>query len=153
MTTVNDGRMIAMNNRTLYEHSYAVLPRRGDRNVDVIPGLAYFARATEILGTLQGEFGLSNIQANLLASLYCGQLCSSLESWSWLSQACRNCLLLMRGYVRPQQSQAPANDSSHLFLADAKKDAVRVELIYFAYWTCYQFERWVQDRFRVNMSH
>jgi len=59
----------------------------------------------------------------------------------------------MRGYVLPQQSQAPADDSSHPFLADVKKDVVRVELIYFAYWTCYQFERWVQDRFRVNMSH
>ena len=32
---------------------------RGDRNVDVIPGLAYFARATEILGPLKGDVARS----------------------------------------------------------------------------------------------
>ena len=29
--------------------------RRGDKNIDVIPGLAYYARAVEILGALQGN--------------------------------------------------------------------------------------------------
>jgi hypothetical protein len=44
------------------------------RNLDVIPGLAYAAFATDILGNEIGENTLHHVHANILASLYFGQL-------------------------------------------------------------------------------
>ena len=66
-----------------------------DRNIDVIPGLAYYVQGAEMLGTLHGGNDLSHVQAMLLASMYCGQFASLLEAWSWLSQAGHACLFLM----------------------------------------------------------
>ena len=96
---ISEPRSMSFNPRSSSEHHYTENHWRGDKNVDVIPGLAYFAKATEILGSLQGATDLSNVQANLLASLYMGQLASSIESWTWINQACRSCLFLMRGCV------------------------------------------------------
>jgi len=67
-----------------------------ERNVDVIPGLAYYARAAEILGTLNGGQDLMHVQASLLASLYVSQVACVLESWSWIQSACRACHFLVR---------------------------------------------------------
>ncbi len=68
----------------------------GTKNVDVIPGLAYYAFATDILGNLHGGNDLTYIQANLLAGLYAGQLARVFESWSWINSACRACQVLVR---------------------------------------------------------
>lgn len=69
---------------------------RPEKNVDVIPGLAYFARATDILGNLHGGNDLSHVQANLLAGLYASQMACVIESWSWIQTACRACHFLIR---------------------------------------------------------
>ena len=69
---------------------------RSERNVDVIPGLAYFARAAEMLGVLNGGQDLMYVQACLLASLYTSQMACVLESWSWIQNACRACRFLVR---------------------------------------------------------
>ena len=61
------------------------------KNVDRIPGLAYYAKATEILGNVHCGNDLSHVQACLLAGLYMGQLGRVLESWSWINSACRAC--------------------------------------------------------------
>lgn len=68
----------------------------GLRNVDVIPGLAYYAYATDILGNCHGGNDLSHVQANLLAALYAGQLARAFESWAWIHSACRACRYLVR---------------------------------------------------------
>ena len=68
----------------------------GLRNVDVIPGLAYYAYATDILGNCHGGNDLSHVQANLLAALYAGQLARAFESWAWINTACRACRYLVR---------------------------------------------------------
>lgn len=68
----------------------------GARNVDVIPGLAYYAQATDILGNCHGGNDLAHVQANLLAGLYAGQLARTFESWSWIHTACRACRYLVR---------------------------------------------------------
>ena len=70
--------------------------RKQDKNVDVIPGLAYFVRAAEILGCLHGGNELTNVQACLLAGLYTSQLACVIESWSWIQTACRACHFLIR---------------------------------------------------------
>ena len=66
------------------------------RNVDVIPGLAYFAQALDIMGGLVGSNELENVQAGLLAGLYWGQLARVLDSWKWISWACMGCQILIR---------------------------------------------------------
>jgi len=70
--------------------------QRLEKNVDVIPGLAYYARAAEVLGTLNGGQDLMYVQACLLASLYVSQMACVLESWSWIQNACRACHFLVR---------------------------------------------------------
>jgi hypothetical protein len=66
------------------------------KNMDVIPGLAYYAFATDILGNLQGGNGLLHVQAALLAGLYAGQLAHPFQSYGWIHQASRACLVLVR---------------------------------------------------------
>lgn len=66
------------------------------RNVDVIPGLAYYAYATDILGNCHGGNDLSHVQAHLLAALYAGQMARTFESWTWINSASRACLYLVR---------------------------------------------------------
>jgi hypothetical protein len=70
------------------------------RNLDVIPGLGYYALATEIMGTLMGGNDLPHVQAGLLAGLYCGQLGRALESWKWINWACTSCQVLLRKFVK-----------------------------------------------------
>lgn len=69
------------------------------KNMDVIPGMAYFAYATDILGNLQGGNGLSHVHACLLAGLYTGQLAHPFASHGWIYQASRACQVLVRPYV------------------------------------------------------
>ena len=69
------------------------------RNVDVILGLAYYAYATDILGNCNERKNLTYIEANLLASLYAGQLARAVESWSWIYTICRACQYLVREWV------------------------------------------------------
>jgi hypothetical protein len=70
------------------------------RNVDVVPGLAYYTIATEILGSLNGGNDLPHVQAGLLAGLYCGQIGRVLESWRWINSACIGCQVLLRKFVK-----------------------------------------------------
>ena len=71
-------------------------PLPGQRNIEVIPGLAYYAKATDILGNCHGGNDLAHVQAHLLAGLYAGQLARAFESWSWIFTACRACRYLVR---------------------------------------------------------
>ncbi|KKA18870.1 clr-1 [Rasamsonia emersonii CBS 393.64] len=93
------------------------------RNMDVIPGLAYYAYATDILGNLQGGNGLYHVQAALLAGLYAGQLAHPFQSHGWISQASRACQVLVRSKRYEKMQDGPMKD-----LCD------------FAYWTCLQLE-------------
>lgn len=72
---------------------------RKERDVDIIPGLAYYKYATQILGSLQGGNGLPHVQAALLAGLYAGQLAHPFQSHGWINQAARACQVLVRSYV------------------------------------------------------
>jgi hypothetical protein len=89
------------------------------RNVDVIPGLAYYAEASKILGTLIGGNELSHVQAYILAGLYFGQLGRVLDSWKWIFIACTSCtVLVMKDKLQPDQ------DPKHQVL------------LRYAFWTC-----------------
>lgn len=90
-------------------------------NADVIPGLAYYAHATDILGNLHGGNELPHVQAGLLAGLYAGQLGRVLESWKWINWACIGCQVLVQRYTWDELD---------------KVDPIRI-----AFWTCLQLER------------
>lgn len=64
-------------------------------NVDVIPGLAYYNVACDILGGFRGAYDLSHVQAALLAGLYMGQLAHVHASHDWLTQAGKACQVLI----------------------------------------------------------
>lgn len=59
------------------------------KNYDVIPGLDYFAYATDILGNQLASYDLSNVQAHLLAGLYYGQLGRVIASFRHIRIACQ----------------------------------------------------------------
>ncbi|KAF2802024.1 uncharacterized protein BDZ99DRAFT_527970 [Mytilinidion resinicola] len=101
-------------------------------NIDILPGLAYYAYATDILGNLHGGNEVSHAQAFLLAGLYMGQYVRVLESWSWINTACRVCLILVK------------KDEKNLGLHPQNKlnsiDAYKLNLLKCVYWTCLQLE-------------
>ena len=66
------------------------------RNLDVIPGLAYYAQATDILGNLTGSTSLVHVQCCILAGLYSGQLANSIESLGWIQNAARTLMVILR---------------------------------------------------------
>ena len=66
------------------------------RNLDVIPGLAYYAQATDILGNMTGSHDITYVQCCILAGLYAGQLANAVESLVWIQSAARGCCILAR---------------------------------------------------------
>lgn len=66
------------------------------RNIDYLPGMAYFSYATDIIGNQQGGHTVGHAQANILAALYIGQYARVLESWSWIHSACRITMVLIK---------------------------------------------------------
>jgi hypothetical protein len=78
------------------QHAHAGKSQRELRNIDVIPGLAYFGKAMEIMGVMAGGNELENVQICLLAGLYWGQLGRVLDSWKWINYACMGCQILVR---------------------------------------------------------
>ena len=57
------------------------------RNMDVIPGLEYFALATDIIGSHVAGHNLKHVYVFILAGLYHGQLGRIIESWSYINLA------------------------------------------------------------------
>lgn len=94
----------------------------GARNVDVIPGLAYFAQATVIMGPLTGLQTLTVAQCYLLAGLYTGQLANTSESLTWIQMACRICRILV-------------SEESFTRMREAKKEIIKI-----AFWSSLQLE-------------
>jgi hypothetical protein len=66
------------------------------RNIDRVPGLAYYAFATDIIGNQLGGTGLQHVHACILASLYQGQLGRVMESHAYISAACRALQVMLR---------------------------------------------------------
>jgi hypothetical protein len=106
------------------------------RNVDVIPGMAYYVRATEILGLYQGGSELAHVQAYILACLYTGQLACVIQSWKWIDQAARSCRPLVY------------NDKN----AKNDEDPAQRRLIRLAFWSCVQLESDILAEFDFKPS-
>jgi hypothetical protein len=66
----------------------AASPAPPKKNYEIIPGLEYFAYATDILGNHLGSYKLNYIQAHILACLYYGQLGRVIPSFRHIRFAC-----------------------------------------------------------------
>lgn len=66
----------------------AASPAPPKKNYEIIPGLEYFAYATDILGNHFGSYKLNYIQAHILACLYYGQLGRVVPSFRHIRFAC-----------------------------------------------------------------
>jgi hypothetical protein len=74
-------------------------PKVRRRHIDIYPGLAYFAYASDILGNNHGGNEIIHAQAFLLAGLYLGQLGRVLESWTWIYDCFRVATILRARWV------------------------------------------------------
>ena len=114
--------------------SSPAVPQR--KNMDVIPGLAYFSRAADILGKLPGGVDVSYIQAYLLAGLYMGQLARVIPSYDYINRASVATQILI-------QSEAYVNKTM---------EARRRNLINFAFWSCLQLESDIAAELELPLS-
>ncbi|EXJ75519.1 uncharacterized protein A1O5_00025 [Cladophialophora psammophila CBS 110553] len=106
------------------------------KNMDVIPGLAYFAIAADILGELPGGADVSHIQAYLLAGLYMGQLARILPSYFYINKACVAAQILLESTPYVNNTMKPA----------------RRNLINFAFWSCLQLESDIAAELELPLS-
>jgi hypothetical protein len=120
------------------------------RNIDILPGMAYFSYATDILGNQNGGNTVAHAQAMLLAALYLGQFGRVLESWSWTNNACRICLVLIRREGNKiTRKKLVTNDAGEDVVegpneeGQSAEERHRLNLIKCVYWTCLQMERYV----------
>ncbi|KAJ5102946.1 hypothetical protein N7532_003475 [Penicillium argentinense] len=96
------------------------------KNYKVIPGLALYGYAIQILAFLHSGIHLQHVQANLLAGLYAGQLAHPFSSHSHIHKAAWACQVLVASKeykALAAQGGGPAQDLDN-----------------FAYWTCLQLE-------------
>lgn len=70
--------------------------QRTPRNLDIIPGMAYFSHATDILSSFSGSTSLRYTQACLLAGMYAAQIAHPFTTHAWIQQACRACKVLIQ---------------------------------------------------------
>lgn len=124
------------------------------KNMDVIPGIAYYARAAEILGDQGDGNDLIHAQMFLLAGLYKGQLARVKESMSWITMAGRVIQTLLDRYKL-------YNDNYWTAYGDVRKQHengqklitdMRQNLIVLASWTCLQLESDILAELRLPSS-
>ena len=73
-------------------HGYALR-----KNYEHLPGLEYFALATDVLGNFQGAYNsMKDVYANIFAGLYHGQLGRPMESFSFIHKASHKLQVIMR---------------------------------------------------------
>ncbi|KAF2819543.1 C6 zinc finger domain-containing protein [Ophiobolus disseminans] len=108
------------------------------RNIDMLPGMAYFSYATDIIGNQQGGHTVGHAQAMILAALYIGQFARVLESWSWIHSACRVTMVLIKQDYNKLHREFHVSGEAKRVLSP--KERYRLELVMLVYWTCVQLE-------------
>ncbi|KAJ3557526.1 hypothetical protein NPX13_g9907 [Xylaria arbuscula] len=97
------------------------------RDFHAIPGIEYFALATTIMSSQVGGYSLEHVHAQILASLYCGQLGRVLDSSFYISSASRTVQILVSMY------------QDRLFVQNLTFLSCDNQLV-LAFWTCLQLE-------------
>ncbi|KAK4614344.1 uncharacterized protein CLAFUR5_09229 [Fulvia fulva] len=127
----------------------------GPRNLDVIPGVAYYAKAAEILGDQGDGNDLVHAQMFLLAGLYKGQLARVKESMSWFSMAGRAIMILLDRYKLYNDNywEAYGDVRRQHERAQNKIKDTRQSLIVLASWSCLQLESDILAELRLPSSN
>ncbi|QIW98839.1 hypothetical protein AMS68_004357 [Peltaster fructicola] len=108
------------------------------RNIESIPGLAYYAKAAEIMGDQGDGADLVHAQMFLLAALYKGQLARVRESMRWLTRAGTACQELIESHKLYKPIE---NDRVEMLRRIRQKTSdKRNYLIVMAAWSCLQLE-------------
>ena len=103
------------------------------KNYDVIPGLEYFAYATDILGNHLGSYNnMKNVYTNIFAGLYQGQLGRPLESFAFIHQASHKLQVIMRPSLDKLRK---FRQTPNYLVAEPKYNQLAL-----AFWTCLQLE-------------
>ncbi|KAJ2961827.1 hypothetical protein NQ176_g10975 [Zarea fungicola] len=102
------------------------------KNYENIPGLEYFAFATDILGNHLGSYNnMKNVYADIFAGLYQGQLGRPLESFAFIHRASHKLQVIMR----PSLDKLKRFKVTQEFIKDTKYNQLSL-----AFWTCLQLE-------------
>ncbi|OAA76963.1 hypothetical protein LEL_06647 [Akanthomyces lecanii RCEF 1005] len=102
------------------------------KNYENIPGLEYFAFATDILGNHLGSYNnMKNVYADIFAGLYQGQLGRPLESFAFVHRASHKLQVIMR----PSLEKLKRFKTTREFIKDTKYNQLSL-----AFWTCLQLE-------------
>ncbi|KPA35556.1 hypothetical protein FLAG1_11735 [Fusarium langsethiae] len=101
------------------------------KNYEVIPGLEYFAYATDILGNHTGAYSMKNVYANIFAGLYHGQLGRPMESFAFIHTASHKLQVIMR----PSLDKMRRIKRNNEFIQETKYNQFSL-----AFWTCLQLE-------------
>ncbi|KAK5108816.1 hypothetical protein LTR62_007790 [Meristemomyces frigidus] len=110
-------------------------------NVYRVPGLAYYARAAEILGEHSDGNDLIHAQMFLLAGLYKGQLARVGESMSWITKASRVAMILLERFKLYTNYWTENGDvRKQLAKGQARITDRQVNLIVLVSWSCLQLE-------------
>ncbi|EMC95763.1 hypothetical protein BAUCODRAFT_123059 [Baudoinia panamericana UAMH 10762] len=131
-----------------------IVPFAGARNLDIIPGLAYYAKAAEILGAQADGNDLVHAQMFLLAGLYKGQLARVKESMGWYAMAGRALRSLLDRHQLYNEHYWDAFGDAKAELERGKKliRDKRHNLIVLASWTCLQLESDILAEMRLPSS-
>ncbi|KAI0845980.1 hypothetical protein F5Y00DRAFT_254929 [Daldinia vernicosa] len=134
MASPKDGERVPMSRRPSFQGNTSASkgPHSHRRNLDVIPGLEYFALAMDIMGSHMGGFNLKHVYVHILAGLYYGQLGRVLESWSYISLASRNLQVILR----PSLDRLSKWHDQGRSIGQSRRD----NQLAFAFWTCLQLE-------------
>ncbi|GKT61246.1 C6 zinc finger domain-containing protein [Colletotrichum tofieldiae] len=106
-------------------------------NYHDVPGLEYFALASDIMGGYFGDVSITHVHALVFASLYLGQLGRVVESHGYICLAARALVMLMRRDLYNYQQLRDAQSGGTPTLISNSEDNTKV----MTYWTCLQLER------------
>ncbi|KAH7461780.1 hypothetical protein FOMA001_g18778 [Fusarium oxysporum f. sp. matthiolae] len=102
------------------------------KNYEVIPGLEYFAYATDILGNHAGAYNnMKNVYANIFAGLYHGQLGRPMESFAFIHRASHKLQVIMR----PSLDKMRRIKRNSEFIQETQYNQLAL-----TFWTCLQLE-------------
>ena len=124
------------------------------RNLDVIPGIAYYAKAAEIMGDQGDGNDLIHAQMFLLAGLYKGQLARVKESMSWFVLAGRAIRMLLDRYKLYNDHYWDTHGDPRQIQerGQARIKDKRSNLIVLAAWSCLQLESDILAEMRLPSS-
>ncbi|EXL65923.1 hypothetical protein FOPG_17879 [Fusarium oxysporum f. sp. conglutinans race 2 54008] len=102
------------------------------KNCEAIPGLEYFAYATDILGNHTGAYNnMKNVYANIFAGLYHGQLGRPMESFTFIHMASHKLQVIMR----PSLDKMRRIKGNNELIQEPWYNQLSL-----AFWTCLQLE-------------